>query len=136
MRDGSRPKLENKESRLNREVWTVLLVLVALLLVGCGATEAPPMTVVSEEPTQISEAPEAVVTEAATDATAEPTLVMEAETEPTVTVEPEPTALPPTPTPIVVVDVDSACVSCHTDVDRLKELAVEPEEVELSSGEG
>jgi hypothetical protein len=44
-----------------------------------------------------------------------------------------------TPEPVPVLETgkdDSACVNCHTDEERLKELAVEPEEEELSSGEG
>ena len=120
--------------------WLLVLVLGALALVGCGTQETPPPA--GEVEVTEASAPEATAVVEATESEApesEPTEALEAEqveeteTEPTPTQEPTPE---PTPTPIVVVDVDSACVNCHTDIDRLKELAEEPEEVELSSGEG
>jgi hypothetical protein len=128
---------------------TVLLVLLAALamLVGCAAKETPtpeaaPVAEVSPEPTEeVAEPTEELPAE-------EPTAKVEVSSEegegaeseePAPEPTPEPTLEPtpePTPTPVVVVDVDSACVNCHTDVDRLKELAEEPEAVHLSSGEG
>ena len=118
----------------------VLFAAILFLLSACGSKESPtPTTRVVEAPEPTS-APEATAEEAATEepvvvaeATVEEATVEEAATE-----EPEPeqpTAEPPTPTPEIV-DVDSACINCHTDEERLKELAVEPEKEELSSGEG
>lgn len=43
----------------------------------------------------------------------------------------------PMPAAMQALQVDSSnCIACHSDAERLKELAVEPVEIELSSGEG
>ena len=121
---------------------TVLLLLLGAvaLMTGCAADETPapgvtPLTDsdggASEGIPGLTEGPtaEAPATEAPT---AEVEVTSQGE-------EPQETAEPtaePSPTPIVVVDVDSACVDCHTDQERLAELAEGPEEVHLSSGEG
>jgi hypothetical protein len=114
----------------------MLVASVALILLsGCGESSEPQATAVSETP---ADAAATMVTDSSdsSDSQANGSESGEAaDVEPTATAEPEPTEAP-TATPIVVADVDSACVDCHTDEDRLKELAVEPEEVELSSGEG
>lgn len=131
--------------RRNTVAFILVLFAVLVCLMGC-AGENTPTALVSEEvvePTEklVEEAPTAIVEQTTEQAVVEPTAAEE--TEPTEEAEPEPTVEPtaeptpePTATPIVVVDVDSACVNCHTDVDRLKELAEEPEAVHLSSGEG
>jgi hypothetical protein len=131
----------------SKNVALLLLLFAALVcLVGCAGGDTPTPAAVSEEPPAPTEkpseeAPTVVVEETAEEVQVEPTEAAEAEptesaeAEPTEEPEPEPTA-EPTATPVVVVDVDSACVDCHTDKDRLAELAEEPEEVELSSGEG
>jgi outer membrane biosynthesis protein TonB len=105
-----------------------LLLLVALVLAGCGGeptaapTEPPEPTEVAAATVAPTEAPPP------TDVpTEEPT---EAPTEPPPTVTP---TEEPTPEPID----DSGCITCHTDEETLKALAKEPEEVEsLSEGEG
>ena len=101
-----------------------LLLVLVLLLAGCGGE---PTAVPTEppEPTEVSVAPAT-----ATPAPTEPPEPTEAPT------EPPPTAAPPEePTPVPV--DDTACISCHTDEETLKELAIEPEETEsLSEGEG
>ncbi len=114
-----------------------LLLLIALILVGCGATE------VATEPPVV----EATATKiAAVTPTAEPTeppAPTETPTEPPPTATPteEPTEPPPTATPTEeptpeVVD-DSGCITCHTDEEALKSLATEEEEPEVESeGEG
>ena len=104
-------------------------LLLTLMLIGCSADSLTPTA-----------APEATAVEAGETQrvpTEEQTPAVEPEPEQPEVTEPaaEPT-LEPSPTPVVVVDVDSACVNCHTDTDRLKELATEPEAVHLSSGEG
>jgi outer membrane biosynthesis protein TonB len=126
---------------------TVLLLLLGALalMTGCAVDEtpAPGVTPVTDSDAETEEetagltegpTPEAPTSEASAGET--PTAVAEVSPEEE---EPEETAEPtvePSPTPIVVVDVDSACVDCHTDQDRLAELAEEPEQVHLSSGEG
>jgi len=43
----------------------------------------------------------------------------------------------PMPAAMQALQVDSSnCIACHSDAERLQELAVEPVKVELSSGEG
>lgn len=131
--------------RRNTIAFFLVLLAVLIALMGCAGDDTP-TAAVSEgavEPTErpVEEAPTAVEEPTEEQAVAEPTASEEVEPTEEVVEEPmeEPTPEPtpePTATPVVVVDVDSACVNCHTDVDRLKELAVEPEEVELSSGEG
>jgi hypothetical protein len=111
-----------------------LLVVLALLVVGCGgeptvAPTEPP------EPTEVSAAP-STPTEEPTD----PPTPTEEPTDPPTPTE-EPTEIPPTATPTEEptpepVD-DTACVNCHTDEEALKAVAEEPEETEaLSEGEG
>jgi outer membrane biosynthesis protein TonB len=123
-----------------------LLILVALLVVGCGGEPTVAPTEVAAKPVEPTAAPteppptdepteppptaaptEPPPTDEPTDPPPTPTL------EPT---DPPPTATPteePTPEPID----DTACIVCHTDEATLKALAVEPEETEsLSEGEG
>jgi len=111
-----------------------LLLVLALLLVGCGGE---PTAVPTEppEPTEVSAAaptPTEEPTQPPTP-TKEPTEPPTPTEEPT---EPPPTATPteePTPVPVD----DTACIGCHTDEETLKAVAVEPEESEsLSEGEG
>ncbi len=129
-------------------VMILLSMLAALVLfVACSSEETPvpeasPVVETSSEQEEAAAEPEEDVapTEAPIDSVEEEAEPEEAEVEaeepaPEPTAEPEPTP-EPTATPVVVVDVDSACVSCHTDAERLKELAEEPEAVHLSSGEG
>ena len=122
---------------MKRLVAILLVLLAVVFLVACQAEETPVPTAISETQPETTEEetatqpPEEVPTEPVV---VEPTEVVE-EAEPTEEAAPEPTP-EPTATPIVVVDVDSACVNCHTDIDQLKALAEEPEEVHLSSGEG
>jgi hypothetical protein len=110
-----------------------LLLLFALVLVACGAEP----TEVAVQPTE----PEAAATDVApTEAPTEPLAPTDVPTEPPtptdVPTEPPPTATPteePTPEPVD----DSGCITCHTDEETLKALAVEPEAAEsLSEGEG
>ena len=116
---------------------TVLLLLLGALalMTGCAADEAPAPEVTPVTDSEAgSDEETAVPTEGPT--AEAPTSVAEVSPEEE---EPEETAKPtaePSPTPIVVEDVDSACVDCHTDQNRLEELAEEPEQVHLSSGEG
>ena len=120
--------------------WAVavgLLLLLALVLSGCGAeptvvseaasTEPPPTQVAAQPTTAPTELPP---TEAPTDLPPTEPPPTEAPT------EPPPTATPTEePTPEVV--DDSACIACHTDEETLKSLAKEPEKAEsLSEGEG
>ena len=111
-----------------------LLLVLALLLVGCGGE---PTAVPTEppEPTEVSAAaptPTEEPTQPPTP-TKEPTEPPTPTEEPT---EPPPTATPteePTPVPVD----DTACIGCHTDEETLKAVAEEPEEAEaLSEGEG
>lgn len=128
---------------MRKPIILAIMLLMVAVLAGCGAEATPTPEVVAEaSPTAVAETPEETA-EVPTEAPAETaeetaeTLVEEATEEPTAEPEPEPTPEPTLePTPIVIVDVDAACVGCHTDLDRLKELAEEPEEVHLSSGEG
>jgi outer membrane biosynthesis protein TonB len=117
-----------------------LLLMLALVLAGCGGEPAAAPTE-PPEPTEVAAAtaePTAAPTEPPppTDVpTEEPTL--EPTEEPTeAPTEPPPTATPteePTPEPVD----DSGCITCHTDEETLKALAVEPEAAEsLSEGEG
>jgi outer membrane biosynthesis protein TonB len=115
-----------------------LLLVLVLLLAGCGGeptavpTEPPPTEVAVQPTTPATEPP------APTDVPTEPPPTAEP-TEPPPTeapTEPPPTATPteePTPEPVD----DTACVACHTDEETLKSVAEEPEETEaLSEGEG
>ena len=108
-------------SMRSRVLFLLAAAVFAAALVACqGGEEATPIEV-------------AEVTEPATDV---PEQVQESEAAtPEEEAEPAPTA-EPTPTPVPLVDEDSSCVSCHTDKDKLEELATEPEAVHLSSGEG
>ncbi len=125
---------------VNKKLTLILILLAAalVLLGGCGSKESPTATARATQAPEPTSEPEATAEKVVVE---EPTAVAEATVEEP-TAEPaeeaapaEPTPKPPTPTPEIV-DVDSACINCHTDKERLKELAVEPEEVELSSGEG
>jgi hypothetical protein len=101
-----------------------LLLVLVLLLVGCGGepTAAPTEP---PEPTEVSVAPAT-----STPVPTEPPAPTDAPTLPPPTVAP-----PEEPTPVPV--DDTACISCHTDEETLKAVAVEPEETEaLSEGEG
>ena len=111
-----------------------LLLVLVLALAGCGGeptavpTEPPP-TEVAVQPTTPATEPPAPTEVPPTDVPTEPP--------PTeVPTEPPPTATPteePTPEPVD----DTACVTCHTDEETLKEVAEEPEAAEsLSEGEG
>ena len=130
-------------SRAKSALILLLLLSALALLAGCASDEmeTPEAETVADANPEIEE----VATEPAEEpATEVPPALEEESSEPDAEVEPEdaapePTEEPtsePTPTPVVVVDVDSACVNCHSDADRLKELAEEPEAVHLSSGEG
>jgi len=114
-----------------------LLLLVALLVAGCGGEPTAAPTEVAAKPVEPTAAPtEPPPTDEPTEPppTAEPT-------EPPATPTPEPTEPPPTATPTEEptpepID-DTACIACHTDEATLQALAVEPEETEsLSEGEG
>jgi hypothetical protein len=119
------------------KIVTVLLLLLGALalMTGCATDETPAPAVtptvdssaeIEEETAGLTEGPTGEVPTAVAEVSPE-------EVEPAETAEP---TVEPSPTPFVVVDVDSACVECHTDQDRLMELAEEPEQVDLSSGEG
>ncbi|MGD9100808.1 MAG: hypothetical protein PVF45_10040 [Anaerolineae bacterium] len=132
---------------MNKKITFTLILLAAALVLcgGCGSKESATAT------TGVTEAPEPT---SALKATAEevtveqPTAVAEATVEEPTAAAPmeeptpaEPTPEPPSPTMTMtptpeIVDEDSSCINCHTDEERLKELAVEPEVEELSSGEG
>jgi outer membrane biosynthesis protein TonB len=113
-----------------------LLLLVALVLAGCGGkpTAAPTEP---PEPTEV-----AAATVAPTVAPTEPPKPTDVPTEeptpePTeAPTEPPPTATPteePTPEPID----DTGCITCHTDEETLKAMATEEEAPEVESeGEG
>ena len=128
-----------RSERLKKRLYVVVLVasVTLTLLSGCSESSAPQATVVFETPADAADAVVINPSETPNGQTGESEGDETAGVEPatTLTAEPEPTEAP-TATPIVVADVDSACVDCHTDEERLKVLAVEPEEVELSSGEG
>ncbi len=104
---------------------TVLLLLLGTLalMTGCAADETPVPEVApaTDADTQPEEEAAAAPTGEAVTAVAEAQPEEEAPEE-----VPEPTA-EPSSTPVVVVDVDSACVDCHTDQERLAELAEEQE---------
>jgi hypothetical protein len=109
-------------------VATILLLLVSLLLAGCGAEPTTPPTE-PPEPTEV-----AAETSAPTSAPTEPPTPTPEPTEVPPSPTPEPTATPePTPEPID----DTGCITCHTDEATLQALATEPEEPEVESeGEG
>ena len=109
-----------------------LLLLVALVLAGCGGepTAAPTEP---PEPTEVAAAP----TEAPTEPPPTDVPTEEPTPEPTeAPTEPPPTATPteePTPEPID----DTGCIICHTDEETLKAMATEEEAPEVESeGEG
>jgi outer membrane biosynthesis protein TonB len=110
-----------------------LLLLFALVLVACGA-EPTEVAVQPTEPEAV--ATEVVPTEVPTELPAPTEVPTEPPTPTDVPTEPPPTATPteePTPEPVD----DSGCITCHTDEETLKALAVEPEAAEsLSEGEG
>ncbi len=128
---------------MNKKLTFTLILLAAalVLLGGCGSKESPTATARATQAPEPTSEPEATAEKVVVEQ--EPTSVAVAEAtveqpaqEPTEEPMAEPpTPKPPTPTPEIV-DEDSACINCHTDVERLKELAVEPEVEELSSGEG
>jgi len=121
-----------------RSAITILvpLLLVAMVLAACGSTPtaAPEPTAVAVQPTEAAE-PTAAPTEPPPTPvpTEEPPTPVPTEEPPTPT-EPPPTNTPePTPEPID----DTGCITCHTDDEMLKALAVEPEAPEVESeGEG
>jgi outer membrane biosynthesis protein TonB len=111
-----------------------LLLVFALLLVGCGEPTAAPTE--PPKPTEVSVAP-STPTSAPTEPPAPTTVPTEPPPTPTtVPTEPPPTATPteePTPEPVD----DSACITCHTSEETLQALAVEEEKPEVESeGEG
>lgn len=112
----------------------VLSLMLGLLLAGCdSAGRQDPTGAVQDE--QVTGSAQEI--SGSTAVVQEPSDTREPTEESTPTETSTPTVEPsPTVTPVVVVDVDSACVDCHSDTERLKELAKEPEKVELSSGEG
>jgi hypothetical protein len=115
-----------------------LLVLVAVVLAGCGQS-----TDVAVEPTSAPTEP-ATPTSAPTElppptkAPTQPPTPTEVPTEPPPTDTPAPTDTPvPTDTPTPEPVDDTACISCHTDEETLKAVAKEEEKPEVESeGEG
>jgi hypothetical protein len=96
-----------------------LLLLVTLVLVGCGG-----------EATEVATQP--------TDPATPTTMPTEPPTPTDLPTEPPPTSTPlpteePTPEPVD----DSACITCHTSEETLKAMATEEEQPEVESeGEG
>jgi outer membrane biosynthesis protein TonB len=109
-----------------------LLVLVALVLTGCGQS-----TEVAVEPTSAPTEP-ATPTSAPTEPPPPTNTPTQPPTPTEVPTEPPPTDTPvPTDTPTPEPVDDTACISCHTDEETLKAVAKEEEKPEVESeGEG
>ncbi len=125
----------------------LLLVTTIFTLSACSTDkkEATAEPIEEQAPAELTEPTAVVEQEPAMEepAATEAAVAQESPTEEPVSEAPSPTMMPEAPSPTVtmtpipeIVDVDSACINCHTDVDQLKELAVEPEVESLSSGEG
>jgi hypothetical protein len=128
------------ELTVNKKITFTLILLAAALVLcgGCGSKESPTATTGVTEAPEPTSAPEATAEKVAVEQpTAVAAATVEEPTAAATTEEPTPEPPSPTMTPAPeIVDADSACLNCHTDEERLKELAVEPEVEELSSGEG
>jgi hypothetical protein len=109
-----------------------LLLLVTLMLAGCGGEP----TAVPTEPPEPTEVAAAAPTTAPTEPPPTPTEVPPEPTATDVPTEPPPTATPteePTPEPID----DTGCITCHTSEETLQAMATEEEAPEVESeGEG
>jgi hypothetical protein len=115
-----------------------LVVLVGLVLAGCGGAATPaPAAASTEAPAAPTEAPAPPEPPATATLAPTETVAPTATLAPTETSEPTPTEAP-TEAPTAAAPADASnCITCHTSEETLQQLAKEEAPAEsLSEGEG